>query len=123
MLLNGTTLYELYDYFSVSDEADKYQLFLSGPATGTLGGRMLNTGDSYSDLSGVSFSTLDRDHDRWYGGSCAVSYCGGGGWWYNNCQYANLNGPWSPAYWVYPWYPTLDNGRDIKKTVMMIRRH
>ncbi|XP_062619826.1 ficolin-2-like [Saccostrea cucullata] len=36
-LQNSTTLYEMYDGFSVSDEAGKYQLFLAGPATGTLG--------------------------------------------------------------------------------------
>ncbi|XP_062600604.1 fibroleukin-like [Saccostrea cucullata] len=36
-LQNGTTLYEMYDGFSVSNEAGKYQLFLAGPATGTLG--------------------------------------------------------------------------------------
>ncbi|XP_062615828.1 fibroleukin-like [Saccostrea cucullata] len=35
-LQNGTTLYEMYDRFSVSDEAGKYQLFLAGAATGTL---------------------------------------------------------------------------------------
>ncbi|XP_062576724.1 fibroleukin-like [Saccostrea cucullata] len=36
-LQNGTTLYEMYDRFSVSNETEKYQLFLAGPATGTLG--------------------------------------------------------------------------------------
>ncbi|XP_062587936.1 angiopoietin-1-like [Saccostrea cucullata] len=36
-LQNGTTLYEMYDRFSVSNETAKYQLFLTGPATGTLG--------------------------------------------------------------------------------------
>ncbi|XP_062612965.1 ficolin-1-like, partial [Saccostrea cucullata] len=35
-LQNGTTLYEMYDRFSVSDEAGKYQLFLAGPVNGTL---------------------------------------------------------------------------------------
>ncbi|XP_062609855.1 angiopoietin-4-like [Saccostrea cucullata] len=39
-LQNGTTVYEMYDRFSVSDEAGKYQLFLAGPATGTLGLRI-----------------------------------------------------------------------------------
>ncbi|XP_062619246.1 fibroleukin-like [Saccostrea cucullata] len=36
-LQNGSTPYEMYDRFSVSDEAGKYQLFLAGPAMGTLG--------------------------------------------------------------------------------------
>lgn len=44
-----------------------------------------------ADLSsnGMRFSTFDRDQDR-SEQSCAEMY--GGGWWYNNCQAANLNG-------------------------------
>ncbi|XP_062580725.1 fibroleukin-like [Saccostrea cucullata] len=46
-LQNGTTLYEMYDRFSVSDETGKYQLFLAGPVTGSLedslGGRLSKT--------------------------------------------------------------------------------
>uniref|UniRef100_A0A8C3J7E5 Fibrinogen alpha chain n=1 Tax=Calidris pygmaea TaxID=425635 RepID=A0A8C3J7E5_9CHAR len=37
----------------------------------------------------MRFSTFDRDQDRWEE-SCAEMY--GGGWWYNSCQAANLNG-------------------------------
>ncbi|XP_061186786.1 ryncolin-1-like [Saccostrea echinata] len=36
-LENGTRLYEMYDRFSISNETEKYKLFLAGPATGTLG--------------------------------------------------------------------------------------
>ena len=38
---------------------------------------------------GMSFSTLDRDNDL-----CKACHCGSslGGWWHNNCGYANLNG-------------------------------
>ncbi|XP_062583726.1 angiopoietin-4-like [Saccostrea cucullata] len=35
-LKNGTRFYEMYSQFSVSSEADKYKLYLSGNATGTL---------------------------------------------------------------------------------------
>ncbi|XP_062590163.1 fibroleukin-like, partial [Saccostrea cucullata] len=35
-LSNGTLLYQLYNQFSIYDEANQYQLFLNGPATGTL---------------------------------------------------------------------------------------
>ncbi|XP_062609596.1 fibroleukin-like, partial [Saccostrea cucullata] len=91
-LQNGTTLYETYD-FSVSNEAGKYQLFLAGPATGTLGDSMIDTGDSTKDLSGMYFSTMDRDHDRWGDDNCAVRWGGGGGWWYNSCKRCSLNGP------------------------------
>lgn len=36
-LKDDTVRYELYGQFSVSNETDKYRLFLGGPVTGTLG--------------------------------------------------------------------------------------
>ncbi|XP_062584116.1 fibroleukin-like, partial [Saccostrea cucullata] len=107
-LTNGTKLYELYNQFSVADESKNYRLFLGGPATGTLGDRMLDTGYTDNDLSGMSFSTPDRDHDTAIG-SCAAYSDRRGGWWFRNCHSAFLNGPWSPAYWPWPWYPPLGN--------------
>ncbi|XP_062598453.1 ficolin-1-like [Saccostrea cucullata] len=64
-LLDGTTLYEKYGQFSVANETEKYQLFLAGLATGTLGDSMLDTGhpDNF-DLSGMYFSTPETDNDR-----------------------------------------------------------
>ncbi|XP_062579576.1 ficolin-2-like [Saccostrea cucullata] len=121
-LTNGTKLYELYNQFSVVDEINKYRLFLGGPATGTLGDRIIDTGNSVTNLSGMSFSTLDRDNDR-AGFNCAVYFGGGGGWWYNSCRHANLNGQWSPAVWLAPWYPTVMSSGEIKETVMMIKPH
>ncbi|XP_062600903.1 microfibril-associated glycoprotein 4-like [Saccostrea cucullata] len=121
-LTNRTKLYELYNQFSVDDEANQYRLFLGGPATGTLGDAMLYTVNSAGDLSGMSFSTLDRDHDR-TSDNCAVSKGGGGGWWYNACHLANLNGPWSPAEWDSPWSPTVMNSGEIRETLMMIKPH
>ncbi|XP_062609945.1 fibroleukin-like [Saccostrea cucullata] len=121
-LQNGTTLYEMYDGFSVSDEAGKYQLFLAGPANGTLGDSMLNTGYSGINLSGMSFSTPDRDNDRWSAGNCAVLSDRRGGWWFNWCHAAFLNGQWSPESWYRPWFPTVTDGKQIKETLMMIKR-
>ncbi|XP_061167820.1 fibroleukin-like [Saccostrea echinata] len=89
---DGRRLYELYERFSVLSETEKYRLFLAGNATGTLGDQMLNTSDSISDLSGMYFSTLDRDNDGWVEGHCAADH-GGGGWWFNECYLAFLNGP------------------------------
>ena len=39
--------------------------------------------------NGMQFSTFDADNDN-YGDSCAYVYQGG--WWYNACYRANLNG-------------------------------
>ena len=48
------------------------------------------TGDSLVYHTGQYFSTVDRDNDN-YNASCAQLYSGGG-WWYNYCYKANLNG-------------------------------
>ncbi|XP_061190535.1 fibroleukin-like [Saccostrea echinata] len=122
-LRNGTTLYELYHQFSISDETDNYKLFLGGPATGTLGDSMLDTGDSARDLSAMSFSTPNRDNDRWDGGNCAAVIIMRAAWCYNACHYAFLNGRWNPAHWWGPWYPTVRRGKTVRGTLMMIKRH
>ncbi|XP_062604820.1 microfibril-associated glycoprotein 4-like [Saccostrea cucullata] len=122
-LTNGTKLYELYNQFSVADETNSYQLFLGGPATGTLGDSMLHTGSPYNyDLSGMYFSTPDRDNDG-FPRNCAALSNIRGGWWFNSCHLAFLNGPWSPESWTFPWYPTVTNGKQIKETLMMIKPH
>ncbi|XP_061191100.1 fibroleukin-like [Saccostrea echinata] len=119
-LVNGSKLNELYAHFSVSDEAALYKLLLAGPATGTLGDRMMDTGSSNTDPSGMNFTSPDRDNDR-MSGNCARSYKGG--WWFNNCHDAFLNGQWSPGYWYETWTPTIQNGTSVRETMMMIRRH
>ncbi|XP_062576269.1 fibroleukin-like [Saccostrea cucullata] len=107
----------MYDRFSVSDEAGKYQLFLAGPASGSLGDCMLDTGVSTTDLSGMSFSTPDRDNDRYSGGNCASMYHGG--WWFNACYWAFLNGPWSSSKWNF-----LEGaGTSVRETTMLIKDH
>ncbi|XP_061190523.1 fibrinogen alpha chain-like [Saccostrea echinata] len=82
---------------------------------------MLNTGHLSRALSGMSFTTQDRDNDGQSGYNCAVMY--GGGWWYNACHIAFLNGPWSPGDWSLPWSPTVKSGSSVSGTVMLIRRH
>ncbi|XP_061191066.1 ficolin-2-like [Saccostrea echinata] len=121
-LRNGQTLYELYHQFSISDETDNYKLFLGGPATGSLGDSMLNTGNSGADLSEMYFSTPDRDNDRCECNCAALSYVRGG-WWFNNCHWAFLNGPWLLAEWHNPWWPTVESGSAIRETMMLIKRH
>lgn len=82
------------------------------------GDRMINTGSSNTELNGMLFSTLDRDNDR-YSGHCATKYSGG--WWFNNCHDAYLNGPWAPGNWHDPWYPIIADGTNIVEVRLMIR--
>ncbi|XP_062571135.1 fibroleukin-like [Saccostrea cucullata] len=119
-LVNGSTLYELYDRFSVSDEAEKYRLFLGGPASGTLGDRMLLPNDKINNLNGMYFTTWDRDNDR-HPGHCVFRH-GGSGWWYNHCHDACLNGPWDSEIWEQPWDPPIAYGTEVRGTLMMVRR-
>ncbi|XP_062605702.1 microfibril-associated glycoprotein 4-like [Saccostrea cucullata] len=94
-----------------------------GPATGTLGDRMLDYGDPNRDLSGMYFSTPDRDNDGYSTLHCAAANTVRGGWWFNACNLAFLNGQWSPGSWNNPWYPTVRDGLSIRGTAMMLRRH
>ncbi|XP_062582672.1 fibroleukin-like [Saccostrea cucullata] len=105
-IANGSKLYELYDRFSVASEAEKYRLYLAGPATGTLGDSMLNTGNPGRDLSEMYFTTSDRDNDRYEAANCAV-HTGGGGWWFNSCHLAFLNVRWSVSGGPYLWNPSM----------------
>ena len=77
----GNSRYAKYTTFSVGDSASNYILAVSG-YSGT-------AGDSFGDHNGYQFSTRDRENDIW-SGNCAQSFKGG--WWYNNCHFANLNG-------------------------------
>lgn len=80
---------------------------------------MINTGSSSTNLNGASFSTVDRDNDRW-SGNCAAS--NNGGWCYNACHDAFLNGPWPPENWHEPWIPTITNVNNIAEVRMMIKQ-
>ncbi|XP_061170871.1 fibrinogen gamma chain-like [Saccostrea echinata] len=108
---------------SLSPMKQEYQLFLAGTAVGTLGESMINEGYFTTGLSGMSFSTPDRDNDRNNGGNFAPYSNRRGGWWLNDLYYAVLKGKWSPADWHDPWYPTVWRGTTVKETMMLIRRH
>ncbi|XP_041372460.1 fibrinogen C domain-containing protein 1-like [Gigantopelta aegis] len=78
----GNTKYALYKNFSVASEQDYFRLSL-GEYSG-------NAGDSFHKHSGYNFTTKDRDLDTHPDNNCAVRFSGG--WWYNRCHSANLNG-------------------------------
>ncbi|XP_052692193.1 fibrinogen-like protein A [Crassostrea angulata] len=115
---NGVIFYQKYEEFSIGDESTNYQLNLAGLNTGNLGDSMINAGYSSANLNGMAFSTMDRDNDQ-YSGHCATKY--GGGWWFNNCHDAFLNGPWPPEYWHDPWRPTISSVSNIAEIRLMIK--
>ncbi|XP_070693008.1 fibrinogen-like protein 1 [Pempheris klunzingeri] len=76
-----------YNNFKVASEAQRYRLTAreySGDA-----GNALSYSKRYNH-DGRSFSTTDRDHDRYAAGNCGQYY--GAGWWFDACLAANLNG-------------------------------
>ncbi|XP_061167271.1 angiopoietin-related protein 2-like [Saccostrea echinata] len=88
---------------------------------GWIGDSMLNSGSSYRDLSGMYFTTPDRDNDRniqWQGGNCAAAPGFRGGWWFKDCAYAFLNGVWPLVHW-FPTFPP--EGTSVRETMMMMR--
>lgn len=68
----------------------------------------------------MSFTTFDQDNDL-FPINCAVLF--GGGWWFNACHLAFLNGPMASISWGGPWLPDFVNGEFLNQTVMMIREH
>ena len=91
---DGNKKYAQYNFFSVNNNLTNYRLDIgaySGNAGEALRGVTCSSTNGNHD--GMAFSTYDRDHERSSGGSCAQSYSAG--WWYNNCQCANLNGPYN----------------------------
>lgn len=80
--LENQSRYAIYDNFWIDGEEYNYTLHVRG-YTG-------NAGDSFSSHSSNSFSTKDRDNDKYDEGSCSNSYKGG--WWYGRCHASNLNG-------------------------------
>ena len=91
---NSTKLYYAkYTTFEVGSEAEKYKLLI--------GGYSGDAGDSMAYHNGMKFSTKDNDNDPASAAHCAIVWSGG--WWYNTCHQANLNG-------LYPTTSTIGAG-------------
>lgn len=87
---SGNQAYAEYS-FQLGSESEGYALNVNG-YEGSAGDTLVegSKDDSeYTSHANMKFSTYDRDSDKWEE-NCAEMY--GGGWWYNNCQAANLNG-------------------------------
>ncbi|XP_066296424.1 fibrinogen C domain-containing protein 1-like [Branchiostoma lanceolatum] len=81
----GNFAYAKYDTFSIGDESTDYTLHL--------GGYSGDAGDSMGWHNDMKFSARDYNRDNDGNSShCAQQYSGG--WWYNNCAYSALNGPY-----------------------------
>jgi hypothetical protein len=81
MASNGQWYWAEYSTFKVENETEHYELSISG-YTGT-------AGDCMARHNGYAFATPDRV-DPW---GCATGlYGNNGGFWYNYCSYANING-------------------------------
>ncbi|XP_061566057.1 fibrinogen alpha chain [Cololabis saira] len=68
----------------VGSEETGFPLRVSG-YTGDAGDALATA----NSIGGLKFSTFDKDNDQW-DENCAEAY--GGGWWYDSCRGANLNG-------------------------------
>jgi len=72
----------------------------------------------------MGFSTKDVDRDNWTGG-CSDTR-GDGGWWFNGCGLANLNGknlgPNVKSYDGILWYFYAKDNRSFKASKMMIKK-
>ncbi|XP_076337596.1 techylectin-5B-like [Tachypleus tridentatus] len=77
----GSRRYAEHDEFLVRSERELYKMSYK-----TYKG---DAGNSLSHHNDTMFSTKDKDNDR-NRGDCSVMHKGG--WWYNSCHYANLNG-------------------------------
>ncbi|KFB44890.1 hypothetical protein ZHAS_00012801 [Anopheles sinensis] len=109
---NGNYEYAHYDLFEVGSELEGYSLKKLGKYQGT-------AGDAMDVNRGQRFSTSDREKDE---EKCALDKRGG--WWYEKCSYANLNGPyvngtneWSSM----NWYKFKEDYRGLSYSRMMMR--
>ncbi|XP_035696534.1 fibrinogen C domain-containing protein 1-A-like [Branchiostoma floridae] len=79
----GNFAHAKYATFSIGDESTDYTLHI--------GGYSGDAGDSLDYSNGMKFSATNMDNDE-SSSHCAQVYSGG--WWYGNCAYSVLNGPY-----------------------------
>ncbi|KAK3748883.1 hypothetical protein RRG08_022686 [Elysia crispata] len=105
----GKSAFARYSHFSVSDELSKFTLRV-GVYSGTAG----NPLDYHNNCA---FSTFDRDNEY----KCAKEQRGG--WWFNKCDYANLNGDWGGrANKGMEWDGFISSSQSVDFSEMKIRK-
>ena len=80
----GSRVFAEYLEFWIGGLRDNYSLHVSNHS-GT-------APDGLGQHSGSPFSTIDQDNDNWRDYHCAKEW--DGGWWYTNCWFVILNGPY-----------------------------
>merc|ERR1712039_336186 len=95
-------------------EADNFRLHVSGYSS-TAGDVLTSRGNN------IEFSTKDRDNDIYGPENCAASYHGG--WWYDFCHAANLNGLWGDTRYGQgvDWQPLTSYNKSATFTEMKVR--
>lgn len=102
----------------LGSEEEAFSLHVSGYA-GDGGDALLLAGSDMAPFlshNRMKFSTFDKDNDEW-DQNCAEVY--GGGWWYNRCQSANLNGLYHKGGVV--WSTFQNSSSSLKAVRMLIR--
>ena len=119
-LTNTTGTYEArYSKFHVGNESTHFILSVDG-YSGEAGDALRNPQFDYS-ANGKPFSTPDRDHDIWTGGSCAVDRKSG--WWYGYCGFSinepcpSMKNRWNGMHWP----PTSALNVPLTATEMMVQ--
>ena len=107
----GRTAFAHYDNFAVADESENYRL--------TIGAYDGTAGDSLSYHNGKEFTTLYNDNDSSFT-NCA--FHNGGGWWFGDCDEANLNGHWADSDGKEVEWQSFADGDSVSYSEMKIRR-
>ncbi|XP_017864778.1 PREDICTED: microfibril-associated glycoprotein 4-like [Drosophila arizonae] len=112
---NNTIRFARYNNFSIGSEEDAFQLKVLGRFSG-------DAGDSLKFERGMKFTTFDRDNDNRSFDNCAIER--NGGWWYNQCSRANLNGrylKYEEDKWDGIWWWSWQKSITLKSVQMLIR--
>ncbi|XP_041847113.1 fibrinogen-like protein 1 [Melanotaenia boesemani] len=125
---DGNHRYAEYKNVNVADEKDHYRLTF-GAYVGTAGDAMSGGNQvgvsEWATHHAMKFSTYDQDNDN-YKGNCAQE--DKGGWWFNKCHSAHLNGRYYPNGHYSAstddgvvWYSWRGWWYSLKTTVMKLR--
>ncbi|XP_070693177.1 fibrinogen-like protein 1 [Pempheris klunzingeri] len=125
---DGKQRYAEYKHFKVANEKDHYRLSFGayvGTAGDALSGSYQVGVSEWASHQGIKFSTHDQDNDN-YQGNCAQE--DKGGWWFNRCHSAHLNGMYYPNGHYSAstddgvvWYPWRGWWYSLKTSIMKLR--